>query len=126
MEVPDVLVVTKADLREARRSIADLQAALRALGADTTVVATSAIAPATGIDELIEALDEHRESLDLSARRLRARRLHALADFAAEHGERGLRALGGRREAERWLEQQDPGLDVATLERALTERAAQS
>jgi LAO/AO transport system kinase len=126
MEVPDVLVVTKADLREARRSIADLQAALRALGADTTVVATSAIAPATGIDELIEALDEHRESLDLSARRLRARRLHALADFAAEHGERGMRALGGRREAERWLEQQDPGLDVATLERALTERAAQS
>jgi LAO/AO transport system kinase len=126
MEVPDVLVVTKADLREAKRSLSDLQAALRALGAETTVVATSAIAPATGIDELIEALDEHRESLDLSARRLRARRLHALADFAAEHGERGLRALGGRREAERWLEEQDPGLDVATLERALTERAADS
>ena len=38
--------------------------------------------------------------------------MHALADFAAEHGERGLRALGGRREAENWLSEQDPGLDV--------------
>jgi LAO/AO transport system kinase len=124
MEVPDVLVVTKADLREAKRSIADLQAALQALGADTAVVATSSVAPPTGIDELIEALDEHRRRLDLPARRLRARRMHALADFAAEHGERGLRALGGRREAERWLAQQDPGLDLAALERMLAERAS--
>ena len=123
MEVPDVLVVTKSDLREARRSIADLQAALRALGADTTVVAASSVAPPSGIDELIEALDEHRRRLELPERRLRARRMHALADFAAEHGERGLRALGGRREAERWLSQQDPGLDVAALERMLADRA---
>jgi LAO/AO transport system kinase len=124
MEVPDVLVVTKADLREAKRSIADLQAALKALGADTAVVATSSVAPPAGIDELIDALDQHRRRLDLSARRLRARRMHALADFTAEHGERGLRALGGRREAEQWLSQQDPGLDVAALERRLTERAS--
>lgn len=124
MEVPDVLVVTKADLREATRSIADLRSALQALGADTAVIATSSAAPPAGIDELIEALDEHRRSLDLPARRLRARRMHALADFAAEHGELGLRALGGRRAAERWLEQQDPGLDVAALERALAERAS--
>ena len=33
--------------------------------------------------------------------------MHALADYAAEHGDRGLRALGGRREAQRWLEAQD-------------------
>jgi LAO/AO transport system kinase len=124
MEVPDVLVVTKADLREAKRSIADLQAALKALGADTAVVATSSVAPPAGIDELIDALDQHRRRLDLSARRLRARRMHALADFTAEHGERGLRALGGRREAEQWLSQQDPGLDVAALERRQTERAS--
>jgi GTPase len=124
MEVPDVLVVTKSDLPQARRSIADLEAALQALGAGTQVVATSSVAPPTGIDELIGALDEHRRGLDLPARRLRARRMHALADFAAEHGERGLRGLGGAREAERWLEQQDPGLDVAALERGLSERAA--
>jgi len=122
MEIPDVLVVTKSDVREASRSIADLRAALEALGADTAVVATSSVAPPAGIDELIDALDEHRSRLDLPASRLRARRMHALADFAAEHGERGLRAIGGAREAERWLEKQDPALDVAALERALTER----
>jgi LAO/AO transport system kinase len=69
------------------------------------------------------ALDAHRERIDLPARRLRARRRHALADFVAEHGERGLRALGGRREAERFVDEQDPALDVAVLTRALEERA---
>jgi len=125
MEVPDVLVVTKADLGKiVTRALADLRAAVEALGAsEVLVVATSAIAPPKGIDELIDSLDAHRASLDLPARRLRARRLHALADFASEHGERGLRALGGRREAERWLSQQDPGLDVAALERVLSDRA---
>jgi LAO/AO transport system kinase len=94
------------------------------LGAhDTAVVAVSSVSPPVGIDELIDALDAHRRSLDLPARRLRARRMHALADFAAEHGERGLRALGGRRAAENWLAQQDPGLDVPALEGALVERA---
>ncbi len=125
MEVPDVLVVTKADLgRMAMRALADLRAALRSLGAhDTAVLAVSSMAPATGIGALVDALDAHRDRLNLAARRLRSRRLHALADFATEHGERGLRALGGRREAERWLEQQDPALDAGTLERALEERA---
>ena len=37
--------------------------------------------------------------------------------------DRGLRALGGRRAAERWLEGQDRGLDVPALERALAEHA---
>jgi LAO/AO transport system kinase len=125
MEVPDVLVVTKADLgRVASRSVADLRAALGALdAADTAVVAVSAIPPTTGIDELVAALDEHRQALDLPARRGRARRMHALADFVAEHGERGLRALGGRRPAERWLSEQDAGLDVPALVKALEQRA---
>src|SRR5262249_51811915 len=125
MEVPDVLVVTKADLgRPASRAVADLHAALRSLGAGgTAVVPVSAIAPPSGIDELVDALDAHRAALDLSARRARARRMHALADFVTEHGERGLRTLGGRREAEKWLSEQDPALDVAALERALTARA---
>jgi LAO/AO transport system kinase len=125
MEVPDVLVVTKADLgRVATRALSDLQAALRALGAsDTAVLAVSALPPGAGIDELAEALDAHRARIDLPKRRLTARRMHALADFTAEHGERGLRALGGRREAEKWLSRQDPGLDVPTLQRALEEQA---
>jgi LAO/AO transport system kinase len=126
MEVPDVLVVTKADLgRVAERSVADLRAALVALAASgTEVVAVSALPPTSGIDELVAALDRHRASLDVAERRARARRMHALADFVAEHGERGLRTLGGRREAERWLAEQDPGLDVPGLTRALEGRAA--
>jgi LAO/AO transport system kinase len=117
MEVPDVLVVTKSDLGQvALRARRDLAAALRSLGRrDTAVVLVSSIAPVQGIDELVDALDAHREHLDLPARRLAARRASAVADFAAEHGERGLRALGGRRAAERALEDEDPGADVATL-----------
>jgi LAO/AO transport system kinase len=125
MEVPDVLVVTKSDLgRVATRALADLRAALRSLGAsETEIVLVSSAPPPSGIEELLDALDAHRAALDLPTRRLRARRMHALADFAAEHGERGLRALGGRREAEKWLASQDPGLSVPALTRALAAKA---
>ena len=126
MEIPDVLVVTKADLGEiALRARRDLSAALRSLGArETAVVAVSSLAPAQGIDDLVAALDAHRAALDLPARRLAARRAGALADFAAEHGERGLRALGGRRAAERGLAAADPGADVASLTARLEQAAA--
>jgi LAO/AO transport system kinase len=125
MEVPDVLVLTKADLQSAaRRALADLRAALLALGAaDTEVCAVSSVPPPAGIAELADALDAHRARLDLPARRLRARRRHALDDYIAEHGERGLRALGGRLQAERWLEQQDSDLDVIALGHLLEARA---
>ena len=120
MEVPDVLVVTKADMGDAAlRARRDLGAALRALGSrDTPVVAVSSIPPPTGIDDLVAALDAHLQALDLGASRARARRLAALAAFAAEHGDRGLRAVGGRREAERMLEGMDGPLPelVAALE----------
>src|SRR5215218_5119753 len=117
MEVPDVLVVTKSDLgRIAESARRDLLAALRALGAgDVEVVAVSSVSPPQGIEELVAAIDAHREHVDIPARRLRARRRHALADFAAEHGARGLRALGGRPGAERFLDEQDPALDVPAL-----------
>jgi len=125
MEVPDVLVLTKADLETAaRRAIADLTAALSTVGApDTKLCPVSSVPPPTGIAELLDALDAHRKSLDLPARRLLARRRHALDEFAAEHGERGLRSLGGRPAAERWLAEQDAALDVASLARALENRA---
>jgi len=125
MEIPDVLVVTKADLGQLAMSTRrDLSAALRSLGSrSTAVVAVSSLPPASGIEELIDALDAHRAELDLPAHRLRARRAGALADFAVEYGERGVRALGGRAEAERLLSAEDPGLDTAALVGAL-ERAA--
>jgi LAO/AO transport system kinase len=126
MEIPDVLVVTKADLGQiAMRARRDLTAALRSLGAaDTPVLAVSSLPPPSGIPELVTALDSHRQAIDVTARRLRARRAGALIEFAAEHGERGIRALGGRPAAESLLADQDPGLDVpalvAALERSLS------
>ncbi len=127
MEIPDVLVVTKADLGQVATSARrDLSAALRSLGRrSTAVTAVSSLPPPTGIDELRGLLDERWSLLTadgsnkLAARRLRARRAGALTDFAVEHGERGLRALGGRRAAERWLAAQDPTLDEAALAAAL-------
>jgi LAO/AO transport system kinase len=121
MEIPDVLVVTKADLGQvAQRARRDLHSALRSLGGrETAVVAVSSVPPPTGIGDLVAALDGHRAGLDLTAARTRARRLGALADFVAEHGERGLRGLGGRRAAVRWLEAQDPALSEPALVRAL-------
>ena len=125
MEIPDVLVVTKRDLGEvALRARRDLNAALRSLGRrDVPVVAVSAVPPPDGIDDLVAALDAHRAGLDLAQRRLAARRAGALADFVAEHGERGLRALGGRRAALRALEGRDPGADVPALLAALEAEA---
>src|SRR5947209_1994204 len=83
MEVPDVLVVTKADLGDvARRAERDLRSALAALGEpDTPVVAVSSVPPPAGIEELVAALDAHRERIDVHERRVRARRLAALHDF---------------------------------------------
>ena len=124
MEVPDVLVVTKADLGVvATRAVRDLRAAMRSLGSATPVLSVSSVHPVTGIDELVAALDSHRDGLDLAATRVRTRRLGALADFVAEHGARGLRRLGGRREAERFLAGQPPEADEPVLVAALESRA---
>jgi LAO/AO transport system kinase len=125
MEVPDVLVVTKADLGSpAERARRDLAQALGAIGSsEVPVVAVSSVSPPSGIEELADALDAHVEELDLGARRARSRRASALREFAAEHGERALRTLGGRREAERFLAHQDPSADVDTLVAALEREA---
>ena len=117
MEVPDVLVVTKADMGDAAmRARRDLAAALRAVGSrETPVVAVSSLPPAKGIDELVKALDDHRAMLDIDAARARMRRLAALSAFAAEYGERGLREIGGRRSTERRLAEQQPDRTVPEL-----------
>ncbi len=123
MEIPDVLVVTKADLGQVATSARrDLSASLRSLGKrSTAVLAVSSLPPSTGIDELCDILAERWQTLtaddarELAARRLRARRAGALTNFIVEHGEQGLRALGGRRAAERWLAEQNPALDEAAL-----------
>jgi LAO/AO transport system kinase len=125
MEVPDVLVVTKADLGQlATRTRRDLLAALRSLGVSSTpVLEVASLPPARGIEELLDALDAHRAGADIPARRLLARRARALKEFQLEHGERGLRALGGASAAQQLLAEQDPDADadalVAVLERTL-------
>jgi len=126
MEIPDVLVITKADLGAiAMRTKRDVGAALRSLGSSQTrVLAVSSLSPPQGVEELIAALREHRSGEDVGERRLRARRANALSDYTHEHGERGLRALGGRRAAELLLEQQDRALDTAALVAALEASAA--
>ena len=87
------------------------------------MLSVCSLPPPTGIDELVAALAEHRAALDLQGRRLRARRAGALSDFAAEHGEQGMRRLGGRRGAERILEAQEPGLEVPALVEILEREA---
>jgi len=117
MEVPDVLVVTKADLGDvALRAERDLRAALRALGVTATpVVSVSSIPPTQGIEHLVEAIEAHREGLDIAASRRRSRQLAAIAEFTAEHGERALRALGGRRATEQLLADAPPESTTAEL-----------
>ena len=128
MEIPDVLVVTKADLgRIAMRTRRDLQrrAALARRRRRRRSSAVSSLPPPTGIDELVAAL----ERTPRQARRRRAAPArapaNALADYAHEHGEAGLRALGGRHAAEQLLAAQDATLDTAALVAAL-EHGAQS
>jgi LAO/AO transport system kinase len=124
MEIPDVLVVTKADLGTiAQSALRDVRAALRSLGASATpALAVASTSPPRGIDELLAALDEHRAGIDLGERRRAARRGAALAEFAAEFGERGVRALGGRRALERSLAEQPGELDFAALRADLERR----
>jgi LAO/AO transport system kinase len=125
MEVPDLLVVTKADLGAAAdRARRDLQQAVGAVGSgEVPVLAVSTLSPPAGIEELVDALDARRAELDADSHRPRSRRLSALREVTAEHGERGLRALGGRREAERWLASQPGDRSEPELARALEVRA---
>lgn len=107
MEIPDVLVVNKADHEDlARRAMSDLQGAIQTAGAagvvnqsddwETPIIATSAQQP-RGVDTLADVLDQHRAHLDAS---LRERRTNGevqwtLQLFARKHGEHGRMTLGG-------------------------------
>jgi LAO/AO transport system kinase len=124
MEVPDVLVVTKADLGAAAdRARRDLGQALAAVGSrGVPVLPVSSLPPGTGVEDLADALEAQRGQRDVAARRVGARRSSALRELQAEHGERAMRALGGRRAAERFLAAQDPGATTAELVRLLEER----
>ncbi|MGK2878635.1 MAG: ArgK/MeaB family GTPase [Solirubrobacterales bacterium] len=125
MEIPDILVVTKKDLGKIALSASrDLHSALRAVGSKTPVLLVSSVAPASGVDDLIGTVEEQFAELDLTERRARVRRLAALDSFTQENGERGLRALGGRRGAVKLLAGQDPALGHRQLRQLLDRHAS--
>jgi LAO/AO transport system kinase len=104
MEIPDVLIVNKADYGPtATRAASDLRsalAALRQVGAahdDPDLVLTSA-RDRTGIDALCDALERHRQHLGHSG--LRTRRAHGQVAWAFDWlsrrvGTVGVETLGG-------------------------------
>ncbi len=132
MEIPDILVVNKADQEElARRAVADLRGALQtahAAGAtggqdadwETPIVATSAT-KGTGIDELIDALEQHRKHVDptLATRRRRGDIQWTLDLFGRKHGEHGVSTLGGLRQLRARAERE---LDAAETPLSLCEQ----
>jgi LAO/AO transport system kinase len=134
MEIPDVLVVTKADLGQvAMSALRDVNASLRSLGKRSTwTVAVSSLPPPRGIDELMQGFAQHWLELTrdggrkLAERRLQARRAAAVTDFAVEHGEGGLRALGGRRAIHELLSEKDSAMAVPALVEALETALAAS
>ncbi|MFW2390105.1 MAG: methylmalonyl Co-A mutase-associated GTPase MeaB [Polyangiales bacterium] len=129
MEIPDILVVNKADHEElADRAVADLRGAIQTANAagasggqdpgwETPIVATSAT-KGTGIDTLIDALRQHRAHLEtgLRARRRQGEVHWALDLFSRKHGEHGVSTLGGierlRARAERELDDGETPLSL--------------
>ncbi|MFW6049937.1 MAG: methylmalonyl Co-A mutase-associated GTPase MeaB [Myxococcota bacterium] len=109
MEIPDVLVVNKADHEElARRTVSDLRGALRSAhaagvvhgdgGWEVPIVSTSA-ENGRGLDQLADALDAHRSHLGgqgLADRRRRGEAAWVLSLLIRRHGEHGVDTLGGR------------------------------
>ena len=107
MEIPDILVVNKADHDElAQRALSDLKSALQTAHAAGASQADEAWTPpllATsaredrGIEELIDALDAHRSHLGeaLPERRLNGEIEWVMRLFLKQHGDHGARALGG-------------------------------
>ena len=89
LEVADVLAVNKADREGARRAVRDLEYAIAmsddgqdAVGWKRPVVSTVAVR-GEGIDDLVAALDAHRQWLDGSGARAVRRRARAVAEIEA-------------------------------------------
>ena len=116
MEVPDVLVVNKADQDElARRAESELRSALQALssaggtsGRAPSVLRTSAQS-GQGVDTLVELLETRARELDESGQLAPLRRSHHVRleerRFVRLYGEEGVKAVGGRARLRSWVEE---------------------
>ncbi len=106
LEYPDVFVVNKADLgAAATRTASELRGSISlsdrgASDAEAAVILTSA-SKGEGIDELVSAIDAHRQRLiddgALRERRLRGREIQLLGALERRYGAFGIEQLGGRR-----------------------------
>lgn len=102
MEIPDLLVVNKADTGAlAERASSDLRSALAStqaagLGEAMPIVPTSAT-EGRGLNELADALEDHRKATagGLAARRRRGETAWTLQLFRRLHGRHGVDTLGG-------------------------------
>ncbi|MBX3251826.1 MAG: AAA family ATPase [Myxococcales bacterium] len=128
MEIPDVLVVNKADHEAlAARALADLRGAAHSVasagaGGALPMVATSATI-GLGVAALADALDAHHRSLDaLEARRLEGDVAWSMQLFVRRHGEHGVLTLGGRAALEAELRQRRGEGSPPALAERLSER----
>ena len=101
MEIPDLLVVNKADSgRLAERATSDLRSALASIQAAgltqaVPILATSAT-EGRGLEDLADALQAQRvAATDLAGRRRRGEVAWALQLFRRLHGRHGVETLGG-------------------------------
>jgi len=101
LELPDVFVVNKADLgAAASRTASELMSGLSATGdrRRPPVISVSA-RDGTGVEALVDALDEHRRELveghGLEERRARGREAYVLESLEHRYGGYGVARLGG-------------------------------
>jgi LAO/AO transport system kinase len=125
MEIPDVIVVNRADDPRARGFARDIRTTL-AIGAGhgdqrTPIVLTDAIS-GTGIDDLVATLDDHRTSLgsDELTQRRRRNMLAKAAAVALVRMRRGVDRAGQSTEVQALLDEvmafrQDPSAVAAAL-----------
>lgn len=136
MEIPDILVVQKADHDElANRALGDLRSALRVVHAtrgsgdwDTPALATSAL-HGRGIEDLLDACVAHRDAVSgsLVARRDRGAIAWAVREFVREHGRHGVESLGGRIALERTMHaDRSAGAHAVTLAHRASRRFLES
>jgi LAO/AO transport system kinase len=104
IEYPDVFVVNKSDLgTAAQRTASEILDAVglgqRGDGQPAPVVVLASAREATGISELVAAIDAHRQAeIDcdrLNERRLRGRQIHLQLCLERRYGAFGIEQLGG-------------------------------
>ncbi len=126
LEYPDVFVVNKADLgAAATRTASELRGSISlgdrgASETEAAVILTSASA-GEGIEELVSAIDAHRQRLidddALRERRLRGREIQLLGALERRYGTFGIDQLGGRRALRERVREDDSVSAFALLAR---------